>query len=258
MLACNDLTFAYSPRVPVLRGVSLSVSPGRVAALVGPNGCGKSTLLRLLAGLAGPSTGSVTLDGRPCRAWSPAERARRLALLAQRPEVAFGYTVRDVVAFGRVSTGSSEARPIDGALARVGLTDRAAERFEHLSVGQQQRAALARALAQLSTGEHAALLADEPVSAMDPKHAIESLSIMRGLAQQGHAVLIVLHDLNHALRFADDAVLLDEQGTVAASGEAREVLTPATLEPVFGVGFESVSRDGGPPLLLPTEPIGPT
>ena len=243
----------------MLRGVSLGVAPGRVTALVGPNGSGKSTLLRLLAGLERPGAGSVTLGGRPAASWTAPERARRLALMPQRPEVAFGYTVREVVGFGRLSlggpTGGAGADPIVRALERVGLADRASDRFEHLSIGQQQRAALARALTQLDrdAGERSApgvLLADEPVSAMDPRHTIESLNLLRGAAGAGHAVLVVLHDLNHALRFADDAAVLDERGTIARVGVARECLTPRVLEPVFGIGFEVVRGASGAPMLL--------
>jgi iron complex transport system ATP-binding protein len=266
VLSCDNLCFGYGRGPAVLNGVSLSLAPGRVCALVGPNGSGKSTLLRVLAGLAAPRGGSVTLAGRGVRAWSAGERAGRLALVPQRPEVAFGYTVAEVVRFGLVARGGGvdAAGAVRRSLDRVGLSGRASDRFEHLSVGQQQRAALARAVAQLD-GEQgnggepggSVLLADEPVSAMDPRHAIESLSLLRSLAGGGHAVLVVLHDLNHALRFSDDAVVLGEGGRVAASGAAGSVLTPGVLEPVFGVGFESVTGPGtGAGLLIPTEPAG--
>jgi len=260
MLACDTIQFGYTPRTMVLRDVSVRLNPGRMTALVGPNGSGKSTLLRLLAGLAKPGEGVVTLGGKPIHRWSPADRARRLSLIAQRPEVAFGYSVREVVGFGLVSIGrgtGSVSEAAMSALKRVGLADRARERFEHLSVGQQQRAALARALAQHDGTSSRVVLADEPVSAMDPKHAIESLTIIRELctdASSQSAALVVLHDLNLALRFAHDAVLLDDQGRVAACGPTDEVLTQAVLSPVFGIGFERVSRVSGSPVLIPTIP----
>lgn len=253
----------------MLRGVSLSVLGGRVTALIGPNGSGKSTLLRLLAGLDRPDEGSVTLVGRPACAWSAPDRARRLALMPQRPEVAFGYTVREVVGFGRLSRGGSAGDTVERVLDRVGLRARAGDRFEHLSIGQQQRAALARALAQLdcrgerTVSDEAApgvLLADEPVSAMDPRHALESLMLLRELAERpasdtadSTAVLVVLHDVNHAMRFAHDAAVLDARGTLVACGPVDLVLTPEVLGPVFGVGFECANA-GGRRLLITTMP----
>jgi iron complex transport system ATP-binding protein len=257
VLGCDGVSFAYGRSARVLDGVSLGLRPGRVCALVGPNGSGKSTLLRVLAGLADADAGEVMLDGRPVRGFSPPARARRLALVPQRPEVAFGYTVEAVVRFGLVARGQgtrAEAA-VRTALERVGLAARARDRFEHLSVGQQQRAALARALAQMDGVEKGALLADEPVSAMDPKHAIACLSILRSLARAGHAVLVVLHDLNQAKRFADEAAVLGGDGRLAAHGPVERVLTAGVLEGVFGVGFVVVGADDpGGGVLVPTEP----
>lgn len=259
-LSCEGVTFSYGKAPPVLRGVSLSIAAGRVTALVGPNGSGKSTLLRLLAGLDRPDAGSVTLAGRPARAWSAPERARLLALMPQRPEVAFGYTVREVVGFGRLSRGGAAGDAVDRALERVGLADRSSDRFEHLSIGQQQRGALARAIAQLDgePGEASpgVLLADEPVSAMDPRHAIESLTLLRACAEAGHAVLVVLHDLNHALRSTDDAAVLGEDGSLAAAGATGDVLVPDRLSAVFGVRFIRVGGDAEMPSML--WPAGPS
>lgn len=268
MLAATGLNFAYSPHRPVLRGVDLSLSPGRLTALVGPNGSGKSTLIRCMAGLLEPATGTVTLDGSPVRAWSAPQRAARLAYVAQRPEVAFGFSTLDVVRFGLLTAGrprrADDADPAARALLRVGLADRAREPFAHLSVGQQQRAALARALAQLDANTPppinpdpppAALLADEPLSAMDPRHALSAMRLLRTLARTRSprpvACLVALHDLSMAARFADDAILLDQTGTVAATGPAAEVLTPGRLAPVFGVQFARVDRPV--PALLPLE-----
>ncbi len=260
VLSCEGVCFGYRRGPRVLDGVSLDLRAGRVCALVGPNGSGKSTLLRVLAGLAACDEGRVTLGARGVRSWTAPERARRLALVTQRPEVAFGYSVAEVVRFGLVARGglADSASIVDGALARIGMTARAPDRFEHLSVGQQQRVALARALAQMEGMTGGVLLADEPVSAMDPRDALDSLSILEDLARGGHAVLVVLHDLNQALRFADDAIVLGADGRVAARGAVAEVLTPGVLEDVFGVGFEIVRRDsasGGVLIPTPRTPI---
>jgi iron complex transport system ATP-binding protein len=149
-------------------------------------------------------------------------------------------------------------------LTAVELADRAREPFADLSIGQQQRAALARALAQLDqTPEKQGgnqpetppryLIADEPVSAMDPRHALAALSLLRHLAHHAAiGVVVVLHDLTAARALADDAVLLDESGRLAAQGPAAEVLTPAALRPVFGVDFaELTSPDLPAPALIP-------
>lgn len=275
VLTATGLNFAFSPGKPVLRGVELSLSPGRLTALVGPNGSGKSTLLRCLAGLLSPAAGSVTLDGKPIHRWPAAARAARLAYVAQRPEVAFGFTTLDVVRFGLLTAGrpgrADNADPAARALLRVGLADRSSEPFAHLSVGQQQRAALARALVQLdgtvsTNGDApppAVLLADEPLSAMDPRHALASMDLLRGLAHASTprptACLVALHDLSMAARFADDAILLDTAGRIAAAGPAANVLTPDRLAPVFGVRFARI--DHPVPALLPisseTDPDGP-
>ena len=266
-LSCEGVTFGYGKADPVLRGVSLSIAAGRVTALVGPNGSGKSTLLRLLAGLDRPGSGRVLLGGRQAHSWPAPDRARRLALMPQRPAVAFGSTVREGVGFGRLSRGGLAGGDAVGrALERVGLADRAGDRFEHLSIGQQQRAALARALAQLDDGldgdaagerdgtTPGVLLADEPVSAMDPRHAIQSLGHLRSAASAGHAVLVVLHDLNHALRFADDALVLGSTGSLVSRGNADVALTPEMLGSVFGVSFMRADVYGQH-LLVPMESI---
>ena len=214
--------------------------------VVGPNGCGKSTLLRLLLGALRPQSGGVTLGGRDVTSIPPPARAARLAYLAQRPTLGFGYTLEQYVRLGLHAAGDDGAGVIEGALERVGLVDRAGWRFGALSVGQQQRAALARALAQLSRrAEGAVLLADEPLSAMDPRRALESLQLLREQARAGVAVALVLHDLSLAATWADEAVLLDAEGRGAASGGAAETLREDRLRAIFGVRFERLLASDG-------------
>lgn len=250
-LAADAISHAYRRGIPVLSGVSLSVEPGEFLAIVGPNGAGKTTLLRCLAGLLEPTSGRATLAGRPIRSLGHAERAGRIAYLPQRPDVAMPLTVRQVVAFGPLTLGDAATRDrlAGDWLGRVGLAERADEPFITLSVGQQQRAGVARAFAQLEAGQPGGiLLADEPVSAMDPRHALETVAHIRdatgGETPIGAAV--VLHDLAAAARFADRVVLLDAAGAVAADGPAEQALAPETLAPVFGVEFELLSSADGP------------
>jgi iron complex transport system ATP-binding protein len=258
-LAAEHLSFAYSPGRPVLREVSIALPRGSLTALVGPNGAGKSTLLRILAGLRTPASGSVLLGGRPAAGLSHRERSRILAYIPQRPHLAFGFTVRQVVALGRYAA-PKRPRAVDSALALVGLVDRAEEPFLNLSAGQQQRAGLARALVQLDLDRPGpagplALLADEPVSAMDPLHALRTMELLRDAASRGIAVGVVLHDLTLAVRYADFAAMLTDRGELGAHGPAPEVLTPAVLSRAFGVGFRRLTDPAdGTVALVPTMP----
>jgi iron complex transport system ATP-binding protein len=249
-LRAESITVGYRRGRPVLRGLSLELRPGVVTAIVGPNGAGKSTLLRSLLALLNPWEGRCTLDGTDVRALPARRRASALAYIPQRSSVVGGFRAREVVRMGRHALVRDETA-VEDALGAAGVADLGGEVFAALSVGQQQRVTLARALAQLAWGrgrslDGRALLADEPVSAMDPRHALATLRLLRAVADAGAAVVIVLHDLTSALRFADDAALLASDGALVGSGPASAVLSPAGLEPVFGVPFERFSGVGGP------------
>jgi iron complex transport system ATP-binding protein len=245
-LRADTISFAYEPGQPVLWEVSCEFRPGAITAIVGPNGSGKSTLLRVLLGALAPGEGRVTLSGREVRSIPPPQRAARMAYLAQLPTLGFGYTVRQYVRLGLHNAGRDAEAPVDEALARVGLADRAGDRFDELSVGQQQRAALARALAQLARRtEGGVLLADEPLSAMDPRRSLESLSLIRELARGGATVVLVLHDLSLAATWADDALLLTTEGRSAGVGPAAQTLSEANLRALFGVRFERLLASDG-------------
>jgi iron complex transport system ATP-binding protein len=253
-LRADDLGFEYRRGRPVLAGVSLGLEPGTITAIVGPNGAGKSTLLRLLLGILGPTAGRVTLDGTPVAEILHRQRARHVAYVPQRASVAFAFTVREFVSLGRYAAGEGgDPGAIERTLRRVDLADRAEDPFPILSVGQQQRAALGRALVQLDGhGGTRVLLADEPVSAMDPRQALLTMRLLRDLAATGAAIAVVLHDLTLALRVADQALVLDGSGRPAALGPAAATLTPSMLDPVFGVRF----GPAGPaaPALVPALP----
>ncbi len=254
-LAAENISFGYHRGRPVLRGVSISLRPVTVTAIIGPNGAGKSTLLRVLAGLLVPESGRVLLQGRPIGGLPHRERSRLVGYIPQRPSLSFAFTVREVVGMGRYAAPRRDSASSD-ALALVGLSDRADEPFPDLSAGQQQRAALARALAQLDLDRPGAsgavaLLADEPVSAMDPRHALGTMELLRDAASRGLAVGVVLHDLTLAARYADDAVLVSDRGVIQAHGAAAEVLTPAVLEAGFGVAFRRF-QDGPVVAIVPS------
>lgn len=247
-LQAQEVRCSYGRR-EVLRGVSHECVPGRVCAVVGPNAAGKTTLLRVLLGVVRPSAGRVMLDGVPVHRVSARDRASRVAYIPQQPTLSESLSVRQVVELGRYALGRS-TEVCARAIEAVELQDRADEPFRVLSAGLQQRATLARALAQLDAfGEDAVpgkvLLADEPFAAMDPKHTVSTMGLFRRLARAGTSVVLVLHDLTTALRHADDALLLSGDGVVTASGPVETVLTPEHLERVFETGFVRLDGPGG-------------
>jgi len=242
-------TFGYTPGRAAVRDFTAALEPGRVTAVIGPNAAGKTTLVKLMLGQLRPQSGEVTLGGRAVSAMSEPARARRIAYVPQRGGAAFAFTVRQVVAMGRFAHGDRHG--IDEAIAWCDLDGVADRAFVELSGGQQQRVVLARAMAQLAGVADGVLLADEPASAMDLRHQLRAMRLLRELATaRGAAVLMVMHDLNLAARFADGLWLLHE-GALAAAGAAGDVLTPAVLEPVYGVSVRVVgaSRDGRPVLV---------
>jgi iron complex transport system ATP-binding protein len=249
-LRAEHVSAWYEPGRPVLRDVSAAFEPGTRTAVLGPNGAGKSTLLRVLAGVMAPQQGRVTLDGADVAGADRRRLAPTLAYIAQFPEVAFAFTLREVVAFGMYAAarGPTDQR-IRRALERVDLASRANDIFATLSAGQRQRAALARALAQIDAAEHArpgcVLLADEPVSAMDPAHALRTLDLLGSLADAGSAVVCVLHDLTLARRWASHVLLLRDDGTVGTHAPASAALRPDVLGDLYGVSFEEVGTGAG-------------
>ena len=253
-LAFEGVSFGYRRGAPVLRDVRAAFAPGRVHAVVGPNGAGKTTLLRIALGMLRPWEGRATLGRHDVRSLRARERAMRMAYTAQRPSVVGAFSVAQVVRFSRHATGADEGA-VARALATMRLDGSAGETFAALSVGQQQRAALARSLAQIDGPEEAygsrVLLADEPVSAMDPAHALHAMETLREVARRGASVIVVLHDLTIARRFADEALVLDASGRVAAQGDAKETLTPDLLGPVYGVRFVEADAGAGGVAVLP-------
>ncbi|WP_279479376.1 heme ABC transporter ATP-binding protein [Aureimonas sp. SK2] len=255
MIEARDLCRRHGGR-PVLTGVTLTVRPGEFTVLLGPNGAGKSTLLTLLTGETAPDHGRVTLDGRALSDLSPAALARRRAVLPQASELAFPFTVGEVVGLG-LEAGGHRVRPeaVRAALARVELSGFAGRLYGELSGGEQQRVHLARVLAQtggpVGEGGPRFLFLDEPVSSLDIRHQIAVLEIARDFARGGGGVLAVLHDLNLAAGFADRLVVLSG-GRIAGEGRPSAVLDDALIESVFGLRLRvGALPPPGMPFLLP-------
>jgi iron complex transport system ATP-binding protein len=249
VIACAGVHKSFGER-RVLDAVDASVRPGCVVGLIGPNGAGKSTLLRVLAGELTPDAGTVTLDGVPLKQLRVRELALARALLPQSVELAFDFTVRELVLLGRSAHSPVEtkacAEVVQSCLEVVGLERRANDLATSLSGGERQRAHLARVLAQIGLGKTGRyLVLDEPVSSQDPAWQLRLLEILRGVARRGAGVVMVLHDVNLAARSCDELVLMHE-GRVAHRGVPSEALEPARLREVFDVEA-SVDADPASP-----------
>lgn len=253
-LTARDLTLAYEGRI-VVESLDLSLPPGRVTAIVGPNACGKSTLLRGLARLLAPASGTVLLDGADIHSLPTKQVATRLGLLPQTPVAPDGITVADLVSRGRYPhqgwfrrwTAQDDAA-VGEAMTATGVADLAERSVDELSGGQRQRVWIAMALAQQTD----ILLLDEPTTFLDISHQIDVLDLLLDLnAARGATVVMVLHDLNLAARYADHLVAM-RAGSIVASGDPSAVVTAELVREVFGV--ESVITGDpvtGTPLVVP-------
>ncbi len=256
-LEARDLRLTYGRRVAIA-GVDLTIAPGECVALAGPNGSGKSTLLRGLARLMRPSGGVVLLGGRALAQWPPRALARRLAILPQSPQSSDDLTVEQLVSLGRHPhqgllglPTAADRQAVATALALTDLTHLADRPLRALSGGERQRAWIALTLAQ----EPQLLLLDEPTAYLDLAHALAVLELVRRLnRERGLTVVMALHDLSQAARFADRVLML-HAGRVVADGPPAAVITPATIARVFGVEAEVV-RAGGLPVVVPLRLAG--
>jgi iron complex transport system ATP-binding protein len=236
-LAATQLSAGYDDR-EILRDLDLTLSPGKITAIVGANACGKSTLLRTMSRLISPRQGQVLLDGKSIHQTPSRQLARTLGLLPQSPLAPEGITVAELVSrgrhphqrlFSRWTRQDDEA--VDSALAATKTFDLAERLVEELSGGQRQRVWIAMALAQ----ETDILLLDEPTTFLDINHQIEVLDLLTDLnLARGTTVVMVLHDLNLAARYADDLVAMAD-GRVHAFGAPEDVLTEDMVRQVFGL-----------------------
>lgn len=238
-LRAENLCLSYGKH-RVIDSLSLDIDPDKITVVIGPNGCGKSTLLSALAGLQTPTSGQVTLDGKPVKQWNRKALARRLAFLPQQPQAPLEINVRDLVAHGRfahrrpfASLSSEDHSAIDWALKATGTEDFASRTFGALSGGERQRVWIALALAQSPR----MLLLDEPTSFLDVGYQYQVLDLLQGLdGDDRPGLLMVLHDINQASFYADRIIAL-KHGAILADGSPEEVVTQANVETLFGVSM---------------------
>ena len=221
----------------LVTGVELSVEHGQMLGLIGPNGAGKSTVVKAIAQLL-PYAGAMHLEGARLSRLAARERGRKLAYLSQEDQVQWPITVAELVALGRYphrsgwggAPGAGDRAAIEAAMHAADVWTLRGRRADQLSGGERARARLARVLAVQAP----LLLADEPVAALDPRHQLEVMALLRGHCEDGGGAIVVLHDLTLASRFCDRLLLVD-QGQPVAAGPVDHVLVPGNLRAVYGI-----------------------
>jgi len=253
-LAAEGVRLGYGDRT-IVDDLDLEIVHGTITTVIGPNGCGKSTLLRALGRLLAPSRGQVLLDGRRIDRMPTKEVATVLGLLPQAPTAPEGLTVGDLVARGRHphqawyrQWSGDDEEAVAEALAWTGIADLAERPVDELSGGQRQRAWISMALAQGTE----LLLLDEPTTFLDLAHQVEVLELVTRLnTERGRTVVMVLHDLNLAARYADRLVAMKD-GVIRAQGTPAEVITEPLLREVFGLDARVVPDPvAGTPMVVP-------
>jgi ferrichrome ABC transporter, ATP-binding protein FhuC len=238
----------------IINNLDVEVPDGKVTSIIGPNGCGKSTLLKALSRLLSIKDGAIHLDGQSIHAQSTKEIAKKIAILPQSPEVADGLTVGELVSYGRFPhqkgfgrLTAEDKKEIDWALSVTGTSEFRHRSINDLSGGQRQRVWIAMALAQRTD----IIFLDEPTTYLDICHQLEILELVQKLnKEQGCTIVMVLHDINQAIRFSDHLIAMKE-GNIVANGTTQEVLTKDILEKVFNIDvvLDEDPRTGKPLLV---------
>ncbi|MFD5452959.1 ABC transporter ATP-binding protein [Streptomyces sp. NPDC127100] len=253
-LSAENVTLAYDQRV-IAEQLSVEIPDNSFTVIVGPNACGKSTLLRALSRMLKPARGRVLLDGSVIQSMPAKQVARTLGLLPQSSIAPDGITVGDLVGRGRYphqgllrQWSAEDERVIRESMAQTGITELADRYVDELSGGQRQRVWIAMALAQQTP----LLLLDEPTTYLDIQHQIDVLDLCAELHEtQGRTLVAVLHDLNHAARYATHLIAL-RGGEVIAEGAPNDIVTAELVEEVFGLRCQIIDDpETGTPLVVP-------
>ncbi|AWB46316.1 Fe(3+)-dicitrate ABC transporter ATP-binding protein [Paenibacillus sp. CAA11] len=253
-LQTSHLNIAYEDRL-IVEDLNIQIPEGKITALVGANGSGKSTILKTMARIMQPKSGSVLLNGKSIHKQSTREVAKQMAILPQNPTAPEGLTVYELVSYGRFpyqkgfgSMNAEDRRIIEWAIDVTGMSEFTARPLDQLSGGQRQRAWIAMALAQ----ETDILFLDEPTTFLDMAHQLEVLYLLERLnREEGRTIVMVVHDLNHASRYAQHMIAI-KTGKAVAAGAPAEVMTPEVLREVFGIEADIViDPRTGVPLCIP-------
>ncbi|ANY67090.1 iron-dicitrate transporter ATP-binding subunit [Paenibacillus sp. BIHB 4019] len=253
-LTTSNLDIAYDERL-IVQDLNIAIPQGKITALVGSNGSGKSTILKTMARLMNPSAGSVLLDGKSIHKQATKEVAKQLAILPQNPTAPDGLTVSELVSYGRFpyqkgfgSVSKDDRKIIQWAIEATGMVDFADRPVDQLSGGQRQRAWIAMSLAQ----ETDILFLDEPTTFLDMAHQLEVLHLLEKLNEvNNRTVVMVVHDLNHASRYAHHMIAI-KKGSVVGEGSPQQVMTPEILREVFNIEADIMPDPRtGVPLCMP-------
>ncbi len=259
-LTAVDVSYAYVHGEEVLHRVSLSLVDGEVAFVLGANGSGKTTLLQCLSGVRQPTSGVVSVDGRPLAQLTPRERARWIGVVPQLHEPAFAFTVAEAVLMGRAPhlglfarPGASDRAIVDRALEAVGILGMRDRAYTEISGGEQQLVLIARGLAQGAS----CLLMDEPAAHLDPRHQHGILGVVRELAAREHSFVVTSHQPDNAFLYADSVLLLVD-GATHSYGRPAEAITEESLRAAYGMEFEIVRGQSGARAVVPRVPASPS
>lgn len=253
-LTADAISLGYDQK-NVIKGLSVRVPEGKFSVIIGPNGCGKSTLLRAMSRLLLPQSGQVLLNGENIHSLPTRDVAKTLGLLPQSAIAPDGIKVVDLVSRGRFPHQKwfqpwqeQDQKAVEAAMQATGTFELAQHYVDQLSGGQRQRVWVAMALAQ----ETPLLLLDEPTTYLDIAHQIELMDLFQDLnQQQGHTLVAVLHDLNHAFRYADNLIMMKE-GNIIATGAPKDIVTESLIEEVFGLSCLIIEDPiSATPLVIP-------
>lgn len=240
----------------LLQDINFKAKTGEFWAIVGANGAGKSTLMKTLSKEITPTSGTVSLHGKDLRKYNLKELAQKRAVLAQQNVITLAFSVQEIVLMGRYPFYDSKPSQkdlaiVDRCIQSVGIAHFRDRLYPTLSGGEQQRVQLARTLAQIWEVREGFILLDEPTSGMDLLHQYETFQLAKEMTRKGYGVIAVVHDLNFALQYADQVLMLKE-GKTFRTGTAHEVLTGENIREVFGVSVRIIQPDDAPfPVIIP-------
>lgn len=241
-ITTKNLNISYG-NIDIVKNLNLEIPKGKITTIIGANGCGKSTILKTLGRIITPKSGNIYINGKDLYKERPTEIAKNMAILPQNPQAPSGLTVEELIAYGRFphqkgfgKTNKEDKDIVEWAMEVTKISEFKDRNIDDLSGGQRQRAWIAMALAQ----ETDILLLDEPTTYLDLAHQLEILSLLDDLNKnQGRTIVMVIHELNNASRFADHMIGI-KKGSIVCEGNAEDVMTQANLKEIFNIDAEIV------------------